>query len=124
MLANGKNMTQDVEIKEQEVKMSFAEFLEGVPPSSNTTIPDLFIELYYQGGSVSGYKLNKPEIQLHCSENSCNGLRFFRCTTQEAIHGPLNEYQFTYIRYLCSNCRKDTKVFALAVTRTDKCEGE
>lgn len=104
------------EIKEGHDAISFSEFLENTPPSSLTEINDLVEPTYYQGGSVSGYKLAKPEIQLHCSNDSCNGARFFRCTS----NFPTNiteEFSFVYVSYLCSNCRQNKKTFSLALKR-------
>ena len=73
------------EIQEGHGEITFSEFLESIPPSSITEINDLVEVIHYQGGGISGYKLAKPEIQLHCPNDSCNGTRFFRCTTRNPI---------------------------------------
>ena len=70
--------------------------------------------------SSSGYVkprnfLQTPEIQLHCPNNNCNGLRFFRCTTppqqQKAIE---SSFTFLYVKYRCSNCQGSEKTYSLA----------
>ena len=73
------------EIQEGHEAISFAEFLESTPPSSSTEISDLVKASYYQGGSLAGIYLTRPEIQLHCPDDNCNGTRFFRCTTKGQI---------------------------------------
>lgn len=104
------------EIQEGHEAIGFAEFLESTPPSSLTEINDLVKASYYQNGGVSGVYLTRPEIQLHCPDDNCNGTRFFRCTTKGAI-SVSEDFSFEYISYICSNCRKTEKTFSLAVKR-------
>lgn len=105
------------EIQEGHEAIGFAEFLESTPPSSLTEISDLVKANYYSTGEVSGVYLTRPEIQLHCPDDSCNGTRFFRCTTKGQI-SVSEEFSFEYISYICSNCRKTEKTFSLAVKRS------
>ena len=58
--------------------------------------------------------MNKPEIQLHCSHESCNGNRFFRCISTEKIYLVTEKYNHFYLTYRCSNCQKNKKIFSLA----------
>lgn len=104
------------EIQEGHKAITFAEFLESTPPSSLSEINDLVEVVYYQGGGISGYRLTKPEIQLHCPNDNCNGTRFFRCTTRNSISVSKN-FSFEYISYICSNCRQTEKTFSLAVKK-------
>lgn len=104
------------EIQQGHEAIGFAEFLESTPPSSLTEINDLVKASYYQSGGISGVYLTKPEIQLHCPDDNCNGTRFFRCTTQRSI-SVSEDFSFEYISYICSNCRKTEKTFSLAVKR-------
>ncbi|GHA22184.1 hypothetical protein GCM10008090_35030 [Arenicella chitinivorans] len=104
------------EIQEGHEAVTFAEFLENTPPSSLTEINDLVEATYYQSGGISGYTLAKPEIQLHCPNDSCNGTRFFRCTTRNSI-SVSEDFSFEYISYICSNCRQTEKTFSLAFKR-------
>lgn len=105
------------EIHEKLSAMPFSEFLESIPPSSLTNISDLTQKRYSQGGGISGYQLFTPEIQLHCPSDSCNGIRFFRRTTQNVPDIPDDKYHYFYISYICSNCRKTEKSFSLAAQR-------
>jgi hypothetical protein len=105
------------EIQEGHEAIGLAEFLESTPPSSLTEISDLVEANYYQNGAFSGAYLTRPEIQLHCPDDSCNGTRFFRCTTKKQI-SVSEEFSFEYISYICSNCRKTEKTFSLAVKRS------
>jgi hypothetical protein len=107
------------DIQEHEEEISFAEFLEGIPPSSLTHIFDLGERKTYDSGPFRGVFLKQPEIQLHCPDDNCNGTRFFRCTTKGEIQLS-KDYSFIYVSYLCSNCRQHEKTFSLAV----QAEGE
>ena len=43
-------------------------------------------------------ELNTPDLQLHCSSDSCNGVRFFRCTKVFSNPGPhLEENSSNYL---------------------------
>lgn len=106
------------EIQEGHEAITFAEFLESTPPSSLTEINDLVEVVYYQDGGISGYRLAKPEIQLHCPNDNCNGTRFFRCTTRNFI-SVSKDFSFEYISYVCSNCRQTEKTFSLAVKKQE-----
>lgn len=104
------------EIKQEVVSIEFSEFLESIPPSTLTEITNLGKTTYYQGGGVSGYYLLKPEIQLHCPEDTCNGTRFYRCVDNSSTSLSIGEYQFFYTKYRCSNCQKNEKTFSLAAS--------
>jgi hypothetical protein len=102
-------------IREEEAPITFAEFLESVPPGSLVAIGDLTKKRFYAGGGgIAGYQISAPEIQLHCSNDACNGMRFFRRTTKELPDLPHDSYHFFYLSYVCSNCRRTEKVFSLA----------
>jgi len=92
----------------------FVEFLESVPPGSELEVSDLGELTKSASGQFVGYSFSAPDIQLHCSHNSCNGNRFFRC-----INGAINlvsaEPRLVYIRYICSNCRDVEKIFSIKV---------
>jgi hypothetical protein len=81
------------------------ELLEQAPPGrmalvSNFEAPD-------RQGTI---RINVPEITLHCSE--CNGDRFFASTEQGAFVGK-RESTDTFLNYVCRNCRRSFKTFAL-----------
>lgn len=92
---------------------AIVEFLESTPPNRNTHISDLSHYKCPRGGSRYQDVMRTPEIQLHCPNDSCNGIRFFRCVSgSEKI---LNEnFQYIYITYRCSNCQAHQKTYSLA----------
>lgn len=88
-----------------------ADFLEGTPPNRVTHISDLAKFKNIGRGWVD--VMLTPEIQLHCPNDSCNGIRFFRCVS--GIEAILNENDtFLYIKYLCSNCQQYEKLYSLS----------
>jgi hypothetical protein len=101
-------------VREEEAAIGFAEFLESVSPGSLVAISDLTKKRYYSDGSIAGYQITAPEIQLHCPQDTCNGIRFFRRTTKELPDVPHDSFHFFYLSYICSNCRRSEKVFSLA----------
>lgn len=111
-------MSEDkpVEVKEDTPPLTFVEFLEGSPPSSMTELIDISGKVHL-GSSIYRWPLNRPDIQLHCSNETCNGTRFFRCTDEDQEEVPDKNFRFIYVSYICSNCRNTTKTFSLAVQR-------
>lgn len=101
----------DQEQTETEVlSQTFADFLQNTPPNQPVHISDL-VDLY------PGYekKINAPELRLHCSHESCNGDRFFRCLDLPNNRKPLHKgtLNYLYIRYQCDNCKKTQKIYSL-----------
>lgn len=103
------------EVRQEPEPISFAEFLESTPPSSVTKITKLTETK--QHPSYQTYELLTPEIQLHCPDDACNGTRFFRYSDDSELKIPKGRYEFLYISYTCSNCRKTQKTFSLAARR-------
>ena len=108
------------EIHEEPPAIPLSEFLERVPPGTLTSISDITKPRRFPSGSIAGYVLVTPEIQLHCPSDSCSGIRFFRCTNSDIPDIPDNTFHFFYVSYVCSNCRKTEKTFSLAAQRDDK----
>ena len=94
--------------------IEFSTFLESTPPSTRSIIPRLTQTMVSSGTRY--HRLLTPELQLHCPAAPCNGIRFFRCQAEGPIIGT-DGFSFLYLTYLCSNCRKQQKVFALAAQR-------
>jgi hypothetical protein len=87
------------------------DFLEGVPPNQHFKISDLY-EIQYATGGKPYCRFRTPEIQLHCTHESCNGLRFFR-STEPGPAIPEGYFKFFFITYKCSNCQEIKKTFSL-----------
>ncbi len=102
-------MSNTEEVKEEIEYQIFSDFLESTPPNQRINISNLLkvINSFYN-------EVKKPQIQLHCESESCNGIRFFRCVTSNAIEIDAAGYHFFYLTYRCSNCQKTEKVFSLA----------
>lgn len=108
------------EVKEEIDYQSFSDFLESTPPNQLIYISNL---VKVSGPSFAlEYEIKKPEIQLHCEDERCNGIRFFRCVTSNPIEIGMTGYRFFYLTYRCSNCQKTEKTFSIAAKVID--EGE
>ncbi|WP_218239528.1 hypothetical protein [Pseudomonas sp. NS1(2017)] len=101
----------------EEITQSFAEFLENSPPNQHAIISDLVTLKWSDNKRATCLKT--PEIQLHCTEDSCNGIRFFRCTVGNDVHIGIDKHINTYLIYRCANCQNSTKTFSIAAKRTD-----
>jgi len=101
------------EIKDTE-SIKFYEFLESSPPSNLIPVSDIATIHLWPNGQYREHRLNLPELQLHCSHESCNGLRFFRCI-ENTINIGTGNFSFLYLHYKCSNCQKTIKTFSLGI---------
>jgi hypothetical protein len=89
------------------------EFLENRPPGSMFNIADLMeMEKYSRGGF--NWQLNVPRLHLYCDSAECSGLRYYRYSSGNRSIPSDEESQETFITYLCSNCKKSTKIFSLS----------
>lgn len=102
----------DSEIPQQ----TFSEFLEGVPPNQDVIVSDVAVWKFV--GNQQAYAINTPEIQLHCSNDVCNGTRFFRCLA-DPILITSDAFRYVYLTYKCSNCQKTVKTYAVGATKAE-----
>lgn len=105
--------TTDISINPTTV--SLADFLESTPPNQLLAISDLTQVNYYGAANQLLGEMRTPDLQLHCTSDKCNGLRFFRCSTKPPTIGA-GRFTYQYLTYVCSNCQVETKIFSLAVT--------
>ena len=63
---------------ESAARLSIAEFLERVPPNQPRKIKQVVQWREGPHGRVAASALFAPEIQLHCDDKRCGGVRFFR----------------------------------------------
>lgn len=108
---------KQADVREEPSPTPFSEFLESTPPGSITNVTNLAKARHYAGGNYAGHQLVTPEIQLHCPSESCNGIRFFRRSSQSVPDIPDDNWHHFYVSYVCSNCRKFEKTFSLAAQR-------
>ena len=112
-------MEEESEVPSAISTISLAEFLESAPPNQEFQVADLSVwKPAGVGRPAAGSVLNTPDIQLHCTDEACNGLRFFRSVS------PLMELKdsvprLPYLIYRCSNCRRTTKVFSFHISKED-----
>jgi hypothetical protein len=99
---------------EEPPPITFAEFLENAPPSQYRKVAGVRSARHRPNGSAY-YEIATSEIQLYCTSDTCNGLRFFRYNSGEVALSGDTTFKRTFIRYTCSNCQKTSKIFALQV---------
>jgi hypothetical protein len=101
--------TQEVE------SIRLAEFLESIPPAqSRPVITRVSFQADASDSRIFRFRVAIPEIQLHCSGESCNGTRFFRAGGDHIILRA-RIWNNEYITYKCANCQTQQKTFALAI---------
>src|SRR5437016_12746918 len=89
--------------RDQETPLLFATFLESIPPGSMRPIIDLFVNEPTVHGSSRWY-VSSPEIQLHCSSETCSGTRIFKTT--DTAHFIETGLKNIFTTYFCRNCGK------------------
>src|SRR5689334_20418892 len=100
--------------------MQWAEFLEEVAPGVEKEIDNVGKCDDSNLHASDRWILNNSEIQLHCDSDACKGIRTYRVSFKNQKTYPLlNATQRDYlIYYLCNNCLKSLKGFALRVCIT------
>ena len=103
-------------VQTEGTSQTLSEFLQSTPPNQWRHISDLCLQQNVGPYPNSTSRaINKPELKLHCSDDSCNGVRFFRCTEVFSSPGPhleKNISNYLYVTYRCSNCLRTTKVYS------------
>lgn len=102
------------EIKQAEPEYELADFLESHPPNQAVRISKLAKKEWRQDHHEHMDEFLAPQIQLHCSNESCNGSRFFRFVGSKKPLISHDDYTFVYVTYRCYNCLKEEKTFSLA----------
>ena len=102
------------EIKQAEPVFELSEFLEAHPPNQIVRIKKLGKKEYRSDYGEYKDEFLAPQIQLHCSNESCNGSRFFRFVGSTKPVIAHDDYTFTYVTYRCYNCLKEEKTFSIA----------
>ena len=105
-------MTEGSKTESPRQAVAFAEFLESSPPDVEETIGDLVVQ---HPGRPGLFRINRPHIQLHCPSDPCGGIRIFESSADAAWVA--EEWSSIYISYVCRNCRRTLKTYALAVRR-------
>jgi hypothetical protein len=103
---------QVVSEEKRDEAITVAQFLEEVPPNQTRTISNLGARENVKQGVGFQIVFRRSELQLHCSNESCNGIRFFRCLSEQQILNSHHARTF-YVSYICGNCQNYRKVFSL-----------
>src|SRR6266446_10354986 len=94
-------------INGEPTSMSMVDFLENVPPTEIVHVADLV--------HLGNWNITTPEVRLHCSGESCNGVRFYRFSGRPVPILTRDADNLVYLRYRCSTCQRNTKIFSLWV---------
>ncbi len=89
--------------------MKFAAFLENCPPYQVVIISDL----WYKTSGSSDFNLKKPELNLMCENDSCEGMRFFEYSQRTGYLTKHDERNEVFIEYKCKNCEFTKKSFSI-----------
>lgn len=103
--SNSTNMSPEQENQIEEIAL--AEFLESYPPGSSVYIEKLTHKV------MNTMYLQNPEIQLHCINEACNGLRFF--ANQGSLQLEKYKVNLCFLTYTCKNCGTKSKTYAVLV---------
>src|SRR5882724_10724399 len=96
------------------------EFFETVSPGRNMAVKALSEKKL--GTHGVSYSFLLPVLELHCTTESCNGVRFFEPLEQEWLKPEHLTRHF--ITFRCRNCKASTKVYAVQAYLNDDCSGE
>lgn len=91
---------------------TFKEFLESTPPEIYESLADIFKVEFRSNGKH--WNVAAPDLILHCSSEGCNGLRFFR-RTDSSIYPSRDIWARGFLTYVCKNCGRGAKYYALAL---------
>ena len=102
-----ENQNEQSEALPSDERILFAAFLEATPPGTVTSISEL-CEWYNDRSRI----VSRPDIQLHCDSDTCQGVRFFVCKSQQQ-YVPNSNATPVFLSYVCRNCRTTQKLFAI-----------
>jgi hypothetical protein len=94
--------------EEEPLTLSYAKFLETIPPGQAYEVSDLTTYTSFRDGYHRS--LATPDLVLHCSSETCSGMRIFRSRDLEKVFVGISNIFSTY---KCSNCQTATKTFSL-----------
>jgi hypothetical protein len=106
-MSDGKDDTEKGRLESTEISsVSFEKFLETVPPGEARRVADVRFST-----AVNQFAyLRIPQLNLHCEE--CDGIRTFQCSQSLEVAPGVGATDM-FMEYICSNCGKYQKNFAL-----------
>ena len=98
--------------------LSFASFLESIPPGERRSISNLATTTHKtRVAPRANWEMDRPDVQLHCpTQIKCNGSRIFRCSSyspDQWIRPSLKVDVFS--RYVCRNCEEYSKTYSIRI---------
>jgi hypothetical protein len=100
---------------EPERELSLQEFLETIPPSVERRVSGFATPL------SSGWGFASPDVQLFCPEAVCERPQFFIITDNDTVR--ISPFKDGLLHYICRNCGKTKKTFALRVQQRSSHSG-
>jgi hypothetical protein len=95
-------------------QMLFKTFLETVPPTRQLMV-SAAVSAETLPKRVTRIRLETPQLSLHCKNEHCKGVRFFRYHEGDRSIDEPNTQTDHYVTYICSNCRTSLKTFSLRI---------
>lgn len=95
--------------------ISEPEFFQGVPPGQKKVVQSkslTFISPTHVYGSWT-----PEDLLLHCTTDDCSGMRYFRAADSYSVYQKEPSYLFP--TYICRNCGRSVKRFAISATYKD-----
>lgn len=115
-------MAEDQNTKAAEPPKTIKEFFEVIPPGRIVPVVKLAKKQASQYGGVS-YPMLLPVIELHCTTDSCNGIRFFE--PQDTENVKKDERTEHFVTYRCRNCKRTIKTYSFwGLLKEDESTGE
>jgi hypothetical protein len=109
-MSDKKDDAEKIRFEHTEISsVPFDKFLESVRPGEMKRALDV---RFFSAVSHDAC-LRTPELNLHCEE--CDGIRTFRCSQSLAVAPGVGTTDM-FMEYICSNCGKYQKTFALHVS--------
>ena len=106
------------QIETEVTYQTLSEFLQNTPPNKLGHISNLVVQRdMFKPASTAYWVINAPMLELHCSDDLCNGVRSFRCPVLPSERKPVEQdiVNYLYVKYQCSNCHNTLKIYSLAV---------
>lgn len=100
--------------------ISLKEFFESTPPGARVMISGIPYPQKRPPAIIGAPQRRRepsllPNIQLHCDEDPCGGVRNF--ATQTELELAESEAKLLFINYICKNCHRSIKTYAISIER-------
>jgi len=104
-------MAQNVHQSSEPRTVAAAEFFERVAPGEKVLVPQMAMQV--RGAYNTYWELQLPVLELHCTFESCGGVRFFE--SKNELNAEPRELSSHFASFVCKNCTKSSKTYAFTV---------